>query len=103
MTEDRSDVPDRAGGSDRGGRGPRRDDGSARDPTVGEPVESDAESDDGSDGDGPSHAGVFGAAGSVERPAIDPGDPTLENALFVLLGVAFALAVVVRAATVFVG
>lgn len=34
-----------------------------------------------------------------ERPPLEPGSPTLENALFVLLGVFVTLLVVVRVAT----
>lgn len=38
-----------------------------------------------------------------ERPPLEPGSPSLENALFVLLGVFVTLLVIARVATLVVG
>ena len=53
----------------------------------------------------PSVAGVFGARpeDAPPRPEIVPESPSLENVLFVLVGVLFGLFVVYRAASVFTG
>ena len=75
-------------------------------PTSPEP---DRESDESETGDGeeyePSIAGVFGARpeDAPPRPEIVPETPSLENVLFVVLGVLFGLFVLYRAATVFAG
>lgn len=64
--------------------------------------DTDAGSEDESDAaDGSAGAGVFGEPD--ERPPLEPGSPSLENALFVLLGVFVTLFVIVRVAMLTVG
>jgi len=48
-------------------------------------------------------AAVLGAREGERRPELVPGDPSIEHAAFVVLGVLFGLFVIYRAGVVFAG
>jgi len=54
-----------------------------------------ADTDAGSGDSAPEEPGLFGEAGRIPEP-VEPGSPTLENAVFVALGVASMIALVVH-------
>lgn len=87
-------------------------DGGPSDPTphdrvpeesAGDAPEVEAPDDDAPEDDDPSLAGIFGGdpSDAPERTPITPGDPSLENALFVVFGVILSVFVLYTAWSVF--